>query len=469
MLLVSPVICAQQQSVYVELSCNDPSTLIVSPTNLKFDKTLAFSFAFDDGLDDAYDLGFHLFNGGYSEAGDKSFPGLFYSDGCGNQIPFSATLSWYTANQANTDLHHLPSPGYMSWNQAIEMYTAGWDLINHSYNHAAGTQDIDYLDQLQRNRSAIENRLGNLVHYVVPPGGDTNYIPFAFLDGAYAVFTSQAGSTSNGNDPVDVSEPLNGHQPIFWRRFIASDKYTIDELKTAASELVNDSSKDQPLWWNEFTHRVAYNYVNGSVRFEEFEEYFNYLEQEFGAKGKDNVWFAGAVEVFEYLLVRDLVNINHTVTDGQMIIEIDYSDIPSGLRYHDISLFVETNQVIELASLRPEGELTYAQQSGGYLLNIRLPNQALSGQKYKKKTALKLQVYPNPAQTMLTVQLNETSSQVDIELYSSSGIPVATWKYDQMADQKTLVLDRTRIPAGMYILCVRNHIGLLGRQKIFIH
>ena len=76
----------------------------VSKAILRFNKDFAYSFTLDDATDDAFTTVFPLFKGGIIKPINLKTAGLFFTDGCGNDVPFRAGVAWNTAGQAG-DIH----------------------------------------------------------------------------------------------------------------------------------------------------------------------------------------------------------------------------------------------------------------------------------------------------------------------------------------------------------------------------
>ena len=73
---------------------SQPSNFKIYPAKLRYNKDFAYSLTLDDGLEDAYQYAYFLLNGGYCNANQTFYPGLKYSDGCGNVIKFKAGISF---------------------------------------------------------------------------------------------------------------------------------------------------------------------------------------------------------------------------------------------------------------------------------------------------------------------------------------------------------------------------------------
>ncbi|MCD6346522.1 MAG: T9SS type A sorting domain-containing protein [Bacteroidales bacterium] len=461
---------AQTNKVQLVIQFSGESQSDISVAPLKYNKDFAFSFAFDDGLDDAFSLGYHLLQGGYSTVDQHDYPGLFYTDGCGSKIAFTAGIAWYTANSNNDDLHNGETPGYMTWSQALQLYQNGWDIFNHSYNHEANVAGMDYESQIQRNADEVETRLGIQLNYLIPPGGDHNYIDYGFNMGINAVFTSNAGYTINGNRAMELDDAIDHSRSVFWRHSINSDDFTIDSLKQAATQLFSDVGENKHLWWNEFTHRVKYEHYGGSVEFTVFKEYMEFLANQYGEPGLDNGLFASSIEVYEYLAVRDLVSISQSVSGNQLILTIDYSNCPKDLRYYDISLLVTTNDSIVSAQMDQPGEITFRKHNGQYLMNILLPDSYYAGKEEWSAIGevMNFSVYPVPAHNQINIRTDRVLPVGSkIFLTDISGrrrkLELSTSKSNAVIN-----LDRDIISSGVYFLQIIHDGIILGTKKVII-
>lgn len=117
-----------------------PTYATATPTPLKYNKNFAFSYSFDDGLDDGYDPAFTYMNGGYSNYIGQYFGGLYFTDGAGNNVPFRGGYAFYTRNASYNDLH-INTPSYITWPQLQTAVDNGWDVMNHGYTSATIPED----------------------------------------------------------------------------------------------------------------------------------------------------------------------------------------------------------------------------------------------------------------------------------------------------------------------------------------
>jgi hypothetical protein len=123
------------QKISIQFTATPPSTPSVSKAVLRYDKDFAYSFTLDDATIDAVTTVLPVMKGGVVRGNGAAFAGLFYTDGCGNSIPFKAGIAWNSANQFGVDVHTGNVSDQLSWGQLDTLYDEGWDVMNHSYSH----------------------------------------------------------------------------------------------------------------------------------------------------------------------------------------------------------------------------------------------------------------------------------------------------------------------------------------------
>jgi hypothetical protein len=317
-----------------------PENLTVSKAKLKYNKDFAYSFTLDDGRVDAYTYAFQLFNGGFIEANSTFYPGLFFTDGCGNDIPFRGALAWNSVNSNYQDLH-INTPDYVTWTQLIEMYNAGWDVLNHSYSHAAyGSTDYNF--EISQNRDYVNQMAGIDMTHFIPPSGDANYIQPAFDLGNKVNYT-RTNSYLGYNDGLPIDDEIDFEELRIYRKMIYDDDFTPDNVSRYLDDVADWSVDGNHYWWTEFTHRVRYEQTGASLVFPTFEYYMNYIEQTYGKSGSDRIWMAPVQEVYEYLLARDKSEISFTVVGNELKVFISNTLLPTDLRNYGLTLVIESD------------------------------------------------------------------------------------------------------------------------------
>lgn len=449
------------------LQTSDP--VQIEPARLKYNKDFAYSFTFDDGLDDTFTLAFRLFKGGKSEVDNQQYPGLKYTDGCGNLLPFTASVAWYSANNQGVDIHSSGTNGFMTWSQSLQLDQANWTFINHSYDHSSGgLESIDYEWQLRQNDQTFYSRIGRSLNYVTPPSGDPNYIEPAFKLGAPAVFTSNAAQTQSNGQHSQVDQKLTYTKPVYWRRLINSYDHTPSGLKSEIDQLLTQTGPNYHLWINEFTHRVKYELYGGSMKFEDFKIYLESLESDYGARGLDNGLFANSVEVFEYLKIRDQIVIRTVQTGNQLQITLDFSSCPWNFRYYDLSLLIRGAKITNMET--DKGQVNFSNKPDYSLVNIDLPDYLYTETSpLEELPALKMEIAPNPSNGEFYLLWNEPVNQdYQFQLLDQTGKTVAL-RFNWLSPQTTYFdFQGMKLAKGLYFLKVQNADSQMFLKKILI-
>jgi hypothetical protein len=375
-----------------------PSKTSVQKAPLKYNKDFAYSLTLDDGLVSAYTSAFKLLNGGYLEENNTTYPGLFYTDGCGNNVPFRGGLAWYSLNSERIDLH-VSTPKYMTWDQLKEMHGAGWGVFNHSLTHAAKGEDIDYNFQVTEGARYIKEKAGiDAIHFVIP-SGDTNYVDPAFNNKMVAVYNQSNDFPGAGGLRVDSAGNFNKFR--LWRKFLEDQDDTPANISESIDEVAAKSVNGEKYWYNDFTHSVGFEQTGGSLIFSTFEHYMNHIANTYGKGGKDNIWVASLQEVYEYLQVRDMAAVSSSMNGERMEVQLDLNNIPANIRHHALSLLVDSDK--DITSIEVLGNPTYTYRGTGNakLLNLEwsqdlVVTSAIAAVQQEEETS-KLTLYPNPA------------------------------------------------------------------------
>ncbi len=340
------------KTVQIRLKLQSDAAISINKAAFKYNKHTAFSFTLDDGYRSAFLCGYPLLNGGkisppfteewgHDEGGDgSSSKGLYYSDGCGKPIAYKMAVAINGAS-----LKQIPANrGNLSWAEVHTLYQSGWDILNHSYRHST-KHGTDYEDEVVQNNAIVTEKLGfHMTQFVVPggesdPGYDMEYAKAAFKNGIRAVAT-----TSGAGPAIDVSQPLNLDAMIYNRSFIKSEAGKGQEVIDQSLQNIQAlTKKAEPIWYNQFSHGVGNTNLWGiSLVFKDFKYYMTTLAKTHGIEGADDLWMAPWQEVYEYLWLRDRIQVKTRKKGLEVFIELSIPAIPDNFRYRSISLAVGT-------------------------------------------------------------------------------------------------------------------------------
>ena len=332
----------QNITIYVTFA-SPPSSFTVNKAPLRYNKSFAYSFQIDDGGKDIYSLGFPLFQGG--SIGSTTYPGLKFTDGCGNDKTFKMSSSLFSfSNYGGSEIDmHDPNGAYatlnITWPEIAVMLQNDWGISNHGLTSStAGNVEYD----IARNHSYVKLKTlssmngGDDMGIFVNPNGEEAYTAPAFAQGYLACY--RVGNTF-GDPSVDVTTAWS-HSNIRMGRTGVGNSANLPALVDAmASASVGGAHH----WGVHFTHSIENG--NWGYDFATFQSVMNYVTDTYGKNGLDNIWMATEEEVLDYLLVKDAITVNTQLTGS--VLKITYSGaIPSSYRYYNNSILINADQPV---------------------------------------------------------------------------------------------------------------------------
>ena len=363
-----PIFAVCAQRVIINFNNNLKSVPNLKLAALKYDKDFAYSFTFDDASEDPYTCALPIFKGGLVKGNGATYSGLYYTDGCGNQISFTGGLAWNSDNRLNQDIHVGNVAGQMTWDELNELMAKNWDVFNHTFSHLAAAEQYlspnDYNAQVSLNDDTIQKNTatGFRPPIFVVPTGDTNYYQYAYAQGYKAVFNQ------NGNDQgllgLNVDADVDFSKPIF-RGNLAETVYNgmFDNVCAKANA-------QNHIWYNEFCHRID-NFSDGGLNFYGFLNYMQNVAQKYGAQGTDKMWMAPLQEVSEYLTLRKTIRYSAQVSSNKLIIDFDLSQVPAWLTRRAITFKFDGTDAVQSINFPNGGSGTFS-NNGKRIINIDL-------------------------------------------------------------------------------------------------
>lgn len=313
-----------------------PSSVDVQVAPLRYNKDFALSLHADDGIEDVFTLGFRYFSGINGDG--TNYPGLFYTDGCGNDISFKLSSALFSYSGFNNEDMHQPGNFYgaVTWPQLELMAQNNFGIYNHGFTSDAFTDPEFMSYSIRRNESYIRRQLLNAIpggvqtRVHVNPNGAVSYTAAAFNEGySYAL---RLGSTAViPNDGIDVNSFAGWDQNLELNREIAENVDVTDEVDVLAASSIDGAN----YWKSYFTHSLETNYPQSL-----FLSDFNYIATTYGKNGADNIWMTTEEEVLNYLRIRQAVDVSHGLAGNTLLILLE-GEIPSDMRYYALSLVLE--------------------------------------------------------------------------------------------------------------------------------
>lgn len=360
------------QKIVLHLDATPSATPSVSKAALRYNKDFAYSFTLDDCSEDHYTIAKPFFLGGVVPNSGYTSPGFFYTDGCGNNLPFKAGIAWNSTTVGNYGPNEN-DPNKMSWAQLQELYNLGWDVLSHSYAHRAWGEinsNYTYASQITQNVDNIRSRLGIETPCFVVPSGDYNYQDIALQQGHKAVFDQnfpQGGVSFNG---IVIDDNVNLTNLKAFREDITAQ---ID-YPAKLTNVANQCTGGTHIWYNEFGHHLDI-FNSAPFNFYKFKDYMTNIANTYGKNGSDRMWFAPLQEVYEYVLSRQ--NVNYAVgltNDNKCEINLNLSAVPNWLRRKTVTLVINSTANFSNVTL-PQGiTATWRGTGSTKLLNLDFTN-----------------------------------------------------------------------------------------------
>lgn len=488
-----------------------PTDFSIQKTPLRFNKRIAYSLTLDDGLLDAFTVAKPLFQGGTIAANNTAYPGLFYTDGCGNNQSFRAGISVFSVNNSEEDLHSGTNSTYLTWQQIDNLYENNWDIYNHSYNHASrGWNSSGQLNdpfptsiynyQVTANAAYIQSHTTNQIsttHFIVPSGDDAYYQP-ALSNQMKAVYNQSWQLIGGSGMGVTVGSNFS-LKNLVMNRVSIEDNMT--NINNALSNINSLATEQNPIWYNEFTHNVgSFNGpIGGGLQFNTFRSYMQNIADVYGKNGSDVVWFAPLQEVCEYLQVEQAAVVSHAVEGNQVRLLINLDSVATDLLRYALTLKVSSSANIN--SIAVEGDIiptfTFKGTGSNKLINLSWDNRANSQRQYTVPPREELPEYtadhpdmcqdvhgcekiqyvapteeltitPNPADNYIVVNFSaHSNSEVALRIYDTSGKLVGFRKVLVFEGQSAVPFDlyHLQLPAGSYLLKVESANTYYGSAK----
>jgi hypothetical protein len=338
-----------------------PGEVNLKTAYYKYDKEFAFSFGMDDGLIGAYNTCVPLFNGGtviHQDGLTEGYPGLFYSDGAGNPIPFAATMN------VNMNTIGFSPSANMSEAMLRIAYVKGFALTNHGFTPRTqfdpGGWDDDPVIRNQQIRYEIEENYDQLKDVVgikidnfTAPSNDVSYHPITTqmkADGFLKIVNNIGNpSRDKGHDYSAEYWIANEATSWFTRDFTLWTEGAVNRTPSDF-DFINTkltSVGTEHAWFTLGVHNVDVSETGspggGALKYLDFKYVMEGLESNYGMKGADNIWMAPINMVYEYLISARDASYSVQTTGNKATISFNFSAVNPKFLEHALSLIVETD------------------------------------------------------------------------------------------------------------------------------
>ena len=443
------------QKITIQFDAEPTSTPSVSKAILKYNKDIAYSFTFDDASVDAFTCALPVFKGGYVSGNGQNYGGLFYTDGCGNDIPFRGGTAWNSVNLGGIDVHSGNVAGQLTWQQLDTLYDFGWDVLNHSYSHRSylngPMSGNDYIDEIEKNRVFVKNKTqkhSEMPIFVVP-SGDTFYNSIAYRQGNQLVFNQPGDVVGFGGLQINSDYNFDGkviHRMLLEESLAISPTF----LDRAVAKTTTGDAK---IWYNEFTHHIDDFSPNASFGFKQFQAHLNRAAQMWGKNGTDKMWMAPLQEVYEYLMMRRFAQFTTSANGTKVDLTFDLYNVPKWVRRRTLSLVVNSTTNFSNVVVPSGISVTFKGVGNQKLINLDFTNFKTTAVSEEKIDPSVLKVYPNPTTQYLDVEWsNDNNLNSQLTVYDITGKAVLTTQ----TKEKKIRLNTAMLNSGQYFLSVKQ-------------
>ncbi|WP_205500240.1 T9SS type A sorting domain-containing protein [Rufibacter psychrotolerans] len=321
---------------------NVTTTPAVEYANLKFNKAGVFTFELDDNSGKAVDV-LKVLSGGKASNG-VTYPGKYFTDGCGNKIYYRGAIALNLLNNYNQDQIVYTSSGKKINQEGLNALVRNkWTLENHGYAHSASNTliDGDIAKNIHENTKVFYTKMAAAglpvrMRVAVTPTNDEGYHPTSKQLG-YIGLTTQ---TKRDEGPMFFGYAVLSAD---WSQML----YTHRSFNDKWDQATTDSFKEKidRLLLLKATPATPQMFRLGShgPDVPKFAELMNHLQ----TASRDRVWVPSLQELIEYFEVKRLL-VRTTTYDAatkKLVITLDYSKIPEHNRFRDVSLLLKGGNI----------------------------------------------------------------------------------------------------------------------------
>jgi hypothetical protein len=446
------IVYAQKISIQFDAVPSPPPS--VTKAAFKYNKDFAYSFTLDDAGIDAYTCALPLFKGGLVRGNNLTYTGFFYTDGCGNDVPFRGGIAWNSANLLGIDVHTGSVGNQLTWQQLDTLYDLGWDVINHTFTHRSrwngAMTGADYVNEIEQNRVVVRNKTQKRIEMplFVAPSGDTFYNSIAYQQQHQLVFNQPNDVVGFGGLDVSLDYDFSGKTV---HRMLLEESLGISP--TFLDRAVTKSTGTAKIWYNEFTHRVDDFTPTAAFGFKDFQAHLKRAADTWGKSGTDRMWMAPLQEVYEYLLMRRFATFTTAATGSKVDLTFDLYNVPKWLRRRTLSLVVNSTVNFSNVTVPAGVKVTFKGTGNQKLINLDFTDFKTTPVFEEKTGPSVLRVFPNPTTDLLTIELpNDKGGESLLTVYDVVGKAILTKKMDG----KTMQLSTFSLKNGHYFMSVQQ-------------
>lgn len=317
----------------------------LSPTalfaDMKYNKKSGMMLVKDDGAKEDYTQAFAVLHGGFPASNGITYPGIRYTDGCGNPVEYHYTFA------INDAIVRGPlNPGAATWDDYKAMFPYDYRLSNHTWAHGGGDKGYDKYYQIRQNELSIYNNSGGQrTRTFVIPTADEGYsflAPYLGYKLIGSTFGSEEVADDDGNlvqysSAIDVKTINQARidRFLFSRAFAANwEQQDLEGLEDLVNRVITDSASGaKKVMGHMFSHQLD---RDGDIT--NFITFLNYIKNHSG--NQDTMWMPNMAEFVEYYETKLNVVKSQSVVGNKMTITLNLAGLSKAMEYRDMSLLI---------------------------------------------------------------------------------------------------------------------------------
>lgn len=324
---------------------------------LKYNKDFALVLQLNKGDNAINDQVLPYFKG---QAGNS---GLYFTEGqINSKQPFKMDAVHYAFNEAGEDVHNY-RPGFLNWDNIINLWAGEFGIVGNGLNFPTSTDaalEVDRIYSYTQRKTLSGTVPGGYrtQTYVVPENG-AGQLSFA-REKYLAVYDNTSGALPNPSAVENFG--------------------TIQGIRVSRSPMQSgffNQVQQLAQLSNETNHPIGTYYldgfgVEGFPTFAAFKQEMNQIAAEYGISGSDNIWVSTSAELFEYLRVKELVQMQTQINGSIVEVTFTADQMPVDFREYCMTIVVEgETNIVEMPVVEPDGISTYKFSGKNALLNLK--------------------------------------------------------------------------------------------------
>lgn len=246
---------------------------------------------------------------------------LCFTDGCGNDRRFSVGCAvWPNAIQGSGAMMDSVNPidpnannqyrfmnPHLQWGDVKEMFKWGHSISQHNVNQDVWTNNDPILlkEGFAEDCAKSVKKVGRGLKIMTQPDGNANYTT------AFETYDSLLLDVSERYQPVKPFTDFSFYKAKCFRKFPDPASGYLPEIATELAKV-----KTERPWLHLGQHRTVMAFVT---------DFLVPIYNTYGKAGADNIWFASADEVYEYLYMRKHAQIKKTVNGTKATFDIYFA------------------------------------------------------------------------------------------------------------------------------------------------